>query len=119
VICYLEDLKVTIELFDRQGVPLRAAIDLSLKSASDPTPGTNPTSGADRSHHRCQVRPGQTLHEIAFTELGDAAAWRAIAEINGIENPLRLCPGTELLMPEHLHLAQATGRPGRSVPAHD
>jgi hypothetical protein len=102
---YLEDLKVTIELFDRQGVPLRATVDLTLKSASDPPAGTNPTSGAERSRRRYQVRPGQSLQGIAFTQLGVASAWRAVAELNGIDDPTRLRPGTEVLLPDRTELS--------------
>jgi nucleoid-associated protein YgaU len=102
---YLEDLKVTIEMFDRQGVPLRATVDLTLKSASDPPAGTNPTSGTERSRQRYLVKPGQTLHGIAFTELGDASAWRAIAELNRLDDPSRLRPGIEVLLPDRTELS--------------
>ena len=45
------------------------------------------------------VRQGQTLAAIAAEEYRDPRAWRAIAEANGIDDPLALAPGTTLLLP--------------------
>ncbi|MGW7310516.1 peptidase M23, partial [Streptomyces sp. NPDC054835] len=46
-------------------------------------------------------------------EYGDATRWRVIAEANGIDDPMRLSPGTELLLPSAAELPAAV-RP--SVP---
>ena len=35
---------------------------------------------------------------IAFNELGDSAAWRNIADLNRIANPLSLRPGSILVV---------------------
>jgi nucleoid-associated protein YgaU len=51
---------------------------------------------------------GDTLPSVAFRELGKPAYWRAIAELNGIDDPLRLSPGTVLLIPT---LADAAKNP--------
>jgi nucleoid-associated protein YgaU len=40
-----------------------------------------------------------TLADLAAAYLGDPARWREIAELNGIDDPLRLVPGTTLQMP--------------------
>jgi nucleoid-associated protein YgaU len=45
------------------------------------------------------VKRGQSLATIASAEYGDPRAWRIIADANGIDNPLRLAPGTRLLLP--------------------
>jgi nucleoid-associated protein YgaU len=97
---HLEQLKVTYELFDRAGRPLRATADLTFKSAQKPPAGTNPTSGAERSRRRHVLRREETLHGLAHETFGDAGAWRAIAELNGIDDPLRVLPGRELLLPD-------------------
>lgn len=104
-LCHLEQLRVTCELFDREGVPLRAAVTLTLKSTGSPPAGTNPTSGTERSRRRRVLVPGQSLQAVAYAEYGDAGAWRAIAELNRIDNPMRLRPGTELLLPDRVELA--------------
>ncbi|WP_028048508.1 LysM peptidoglycan-binding domain-containing protein [Cellulomonas sp. URHD0024] len=103
---YLESLKVTVEMFDRNGCPLRATADVALKSAAQEPKGTNPTSGAERSRRRHTLRSGQTLHSVAYDHYGDPGAWRAIAELNGIDNPMRLGPGRELLLPDVSELAR-------------
>jgi nucleoid-associated protein YgaU len=42
---------------------------------------------------------GDTLQSVAYTELGNPAYWRAIAELNGIDDPQRVTAGTTLLIP--------------------
>jgi nucleoid-associated protein YgaU len=45
---------------------------------------------------------------VAYKELGKAAHWRSIAELNGIDDPMRLATGTVLLIPT---VADATRNP--------
>lgn len=45
------------------------------------------------------VRPGDNLYTLAERELQDAREWTVLAEINGVRDPLRLQPGTVLLLP--------------------
>jgi len=97
---HVSQLKVTVELFDRQGRPLRALVDLTLVSAKKEPKGTNPTSGAERSRLRHVLRRGETLQSVAWSRLGDAGAWRAVAELNDLDDPTRLRVGRELLLPD-------------------
>lgn len=97
---HVSQLKVTIERFDREGRPLRAVADLTLVSAHAEPQRTNPTSGAERSRRRHVLRRGETLASVAWSRLGDAGAWRAVAELNGIDDPTRLHTGRELLLPD-------------------
>ncbi|UZN02563.1 hypothetical protein [Cellulomonas sp. S1-8] len=96
----ISQLKVTVELFDRQGRPLRALVDLTLVSAKKEPKGTNPTSGAERSRLRHVLRRGETLQSVAWSRLDDPGAWRAVAELNGIDDPTRMRVGRELLLPD-------------------
>jgi nucleoid-associated protein YgaU len=105
IVGHLEQLKVTCEMFDPSGCPLRATVDLTLKSAAEEPKGTNPTSGAERSRHRHVLRREETLHSLAYATFGDAGTWRAIAELNDIDDPLRLQPGREILLPDASELA--------------
>jgi hypothetical protein len=102
---YLEQLQVTIELFARDGTPLRATAALTMKSDAGSPAGTNPTSGTERSRHRRVLQRGQTLHSLAYDEFGDAQVWRAVADTNGIDDPLRLPMGKEILLPDRRELA--------------
>ena len=42
---------------------------------------------------------GDTLQQLAWQEYGDAGAWRPIAAANGLDDPMRLRPGSTLLLP--------------------
>jgi nucleoid-associated protein YgaU len=103
----LSNVDVTYELFARDGRPIRAQVSLTLESTPQTLLPTNPTSGADRAHRRHVLRRGEALHSIAYATYGNAAFWRDIARANGIDNPLRLVPGRELLLPDAIDLAGA------------
>ena len=45
-----------------------------------------------------EVVAGDTLISLASRYLGDADAWQTIRDDNGVKNPRRLIPGTELLI---------------------
>ena len=95
----LSSLSVTYSLFDVDGKPLRATCSLSIEEASVDPPGQNPTSGARTARSTHTVVAGDSLPLLAWREYGDATAWRAIAEANGIDDPMALAPGAELVVP--------------------
>ncbi|MEG3628134.1 CIS tube protein [Streptomyces poriticola] len=95
----LSSLSVSYTLFDVDGKPLRATCSLSIEEASVDPPGQNPTSGARTARSTHTVVAGDSLAMLAWREYGDATAWRAIAEANGIDDPMALVPGTELVVP--------------------
>jgi nucleoid-associated protein YgaU len=45
------------------------------------------------------VQDGDSLPSIAYRAYGDATRWRAIADANGIDNPLHVRRGTPLVVP--------------------
>ena len=61
--------------------------------------GQNPTSGAARSTRAHRVVLGDTLASIANEEYGTPTMWRAIAKVNGLDDPFNLRLGRELLIP--------------------
>ncbi|MGY1456392.1 CIS tube protein [Streptomyces sp. SS8] len=95
----LSSLAVTYTLFDVDGRPLRATCALSIEEASVDPPGQNPTSGSRTARSTHTVVAGDSLALLAWREYGDATAWRTIAEANGIDDPMALVPGTELVVP--------------------
>lgn len=95
----LSSLSVTYTLFDVDGKPLRATCALSIEEASVDPPGQNPTSGARTARSTHTVVAGDSLAMLAWREYGDPTAWRVIAEANGIDDPMVLVPGTELVVP--------------------
>ncbi|MET9850077.1 LysM peptidoglycan-binding domain-containing protein [Streptomyces ossamyceticus] len=96
---YVSSVDATYSLFGTTGVPIRATCQVRLHEIPTKTKGQNPTSGAltARSVHR--VVAGDSLQSLAWREYGNAAAWRAIAEANGIDDPTRLATGVVLVLP--------------------
>jgi LysM repeat protein len=95
----LSSLSVSYTLFDVDGKPLRATCALTIEEASVDPPGQNPTSGSLEARSTHRVVAGDSLPLLAWREYGDATAWRTIAEANGIDDPMVLVPGAELIVP--------------------
>lgn len=93
---------VSFTYFSSQGTPLRATVDLTLTQYEDGKVfgPQNPTSGTPHPQRAHRVQPGETLDRIAAAHYGSATNWRAIAEVNGIEDPLALKAGRILAIPE-------------------
>jgi nucleoid-associated protein YgaU len=102
-------LSVTYTLFDVDGHPLRAMCSLTIEEASVDPAGQNPTSGSLQARSTHRVVAGDSLPMLAWREYGDATAWRIIAEANGIDDPMVLTPGTDLIVPGRDDQSATTG----------
>ena len=93
---------VAFTYFSSTGTPLRADVDLTLTQYQDGKifGPQNPTSGTPHPHRAHRVKPGETLDRIAALHYGNPTKWRAIADLNGIEDPMALKPGRVLAIPE-------------------
>ncbi|WP_030792194.1 LysM peptidoglycan-binding domain-containing protein [Streptomyces sp. NRRL S-920] len=98
-VAYVTSVSANFTLFNPTGEPIRATCALSLTEVAMPTKGQNPTSGALSARRVHRTVAGDSLASLAWREYGDATRWRLIAEANGIDDPMRLRPGTELLLP--------------------
>ncbi|MFD6288832.1 LysM peptidoglycan-binding domain-containing protein [Streptomyces sp. NPDC060205] len=96
---YVNSVDVTYSLFSTTGVPIRATCQVSLHEIPSTVKGQNPTSGALTAQRVHRVVAGDSLQSLAWREYGNASAWRAIAEANGIDNPAHLPTGIELVLP--------------------
>lgn len=91
--------------FHSDYTPARAEVDLTFVesqivfSKEDEQKKQNPTSAGRGGETSYVVQPGDTLEGIAYRELGNPTRWRALAQANGIENPLDLRPGLRLFIP--------------------
>jgi nucleoid-associated protein YgaU len=87
-------------LFREDGVPVRATVDLDFLQAAEINKNSskpqNPTTVGRTGYRQWTVRDGDTIDWIAFSEYGDAAKWRYIADINNLDNPNCLKPGQVL-----------------------
>ena len=91
-------------VFDKHGEILGVArADTASPVRARPMPdeqaGQNPTSGALSATASRQLLAGDSLAGIAYQEYGSAALWRATADANRIDDPMRVAPGTNLLIP--------------------
>lgn len=98
--CHLESVQVEYTLFTDAGVPIRATASVTLKGMPTKKYGQNPTSGGLHAKRSRRLKRGDDLAVIAHQEYGSSAAWRVLAEVNGIDNPFRLPVGRELVLPD-------------------
>jgi nucleoid-associated protein YgaU len=96
---FISTVTVKYTLFKPNGVPVRATANISMEEVPHDPKATNPTSGSPLGRRSHVVAAGDTLHSIAHREYDDAALWRGLAEFNRIDDPLRVWPGTRLLLP--------------------
>jgi nucleoid-associated protein YgaU len=96
---YVKQVTAKYTMFKPDGTPVRATVTVGFEEVPAEPPGTNPTSGGVAGKRTHLVGEADTLHSVAYTEYGEAALWRGLADLNGIDDPLRLTPGTTLLIP--------------------
>ena len=103
----LESLDISYTYFASNGDPLRAKAKISLKQFDEGQFGPqNPTSGTPRPQVGHLVHVGETLDRIAAKHYGDPTLWRLIAAANHISDPLRIPPGTRLVIPKREAVAR-------------
>lgn len=102
----ITSINISYTVFNKTGTPIQAKVDLTLDGNIDPLPGKNPTSHATDMRRVHSVVEGETIAMIAFAELGQSTYWRAIAEVNNIDDPMRIRPGQFLLIPSAADAAQ-------------
>ncbi len=107
---FLRTVSATYTMFRMDGAPIRATCHITLEEIPHDPPGTNPTSGTPNSRRSRLLGAGDSLASVAFQEYGDAALWRGLAAFNGIDDPLRLAVGSQLLVPG-LAEARSLARP--------
>jgi nucleoid-associated protein YgaU len=98
--CVVANIRQQYTLFSPGGVPLRARLTVDLreyKTLEEQLTQLNLLSG---DHTKATVvTEGDTITGVAERAYGRSDAWRAIADANGIEDPLALAPGTILRIP--------------------
>jgi nucleoid-associated protein YgaU len=98
--CLLKALTQRFTMFLDDGTPVRAVLNASFTEFTPPEEQLKgkPRHSPDHTKRRV-VKQGDTLAWIAGKEYGNPAEWRIIADANGIEDPMNLTPGQELLIP--------------------
>ena len=96
-------ISIHYAMFHPNGEPVRAFVDLELGQAEPTSPvgqAQNPTTRGTPGLREHVVQGCDSLQSIAYESYRDATKWRAIAEANGIDDPLRLRRGTSLTIPK-------------------
>lgn len=96
---YVSSVQVKYTLFTAGGMPIRATANVTLEEISGEQAAQNPTSGGLAARKVHTVVAGDTLQSIAWREYGDPNMWRALADANDIDDPMRLRAGRSLLVP--------------------
>jgi nucleoid-associated protein YgaU len=96
---YVASVTAKYTLFTPSGTPVRAVCTVNLEEIAGELSGQNPTSGALAARDTHVLVAGDSLASVAFRAYGDAGKWREIADANDIDDPMRLRPGTRLLVP--------------------
>lgn len=97
--CRIKTMKTKYTRFDQDGSASRAEITITLVEAANTLGPQNPTSGGVVGRRSVTVDAGDTLAAVAYAEYGNPNMWRALAEANNIDDPLRLRPGATLFIP--------------------
>lgn len=96
---FLKAVNVKYTMFREDGTPVRATAQITVEEIPSDPQKTNPTSGAVAGRRSHVMAAGDSLHSVAFREYDDPALWRGLAAFNRIDDPLRVPPGTSILIP--------------------
>jgi nucleoid-associated protein YgaU len=106
---YLKSVNAKYTMFREEGTPTRATVSISLEEVPAEPGRQNPSSGGLLGHRTRLMTAGDSLHSIAHEEYGDPSLWRALAELNGIDDPLRIPVGTTLMLASAADVAGGNG----------
>lgn len=121
---YVSSVQATYTLFAPNGMPVRATCSVTIEEMPQSSDKQNPTSGTYAVHSEHTLLQGESLPGLAHREYGDPALWRVLAAFNDIDDPMRLRPGTTIVVPELTDLlafvereaALAAASPGPAQP---
>lgn len=96
---YVSQVQAKYTRFSADGIPIRAVCTVTLEELSLTPPKQNPTSGTPNADTVHTMVAGDSLALVAYQEYGDPLLWRALADYNGIDDPMRIANGTRVLLP--------------------
>lgn len=106
----MPSVRISYVRFTSSGKPIRAKVTLQLQAVDDSPALTNPTSGGIPGRRSHTLVAGENLQHIAMANYGKPGAWRALAEANGIEDPLAVQPGLVVYLPAPEELGNGSPR---------
>ncbi len=98
--CVVESVTQKFTLFSPQGIPLRATLSLALREYRPLDEQLKQLNLQSPDHTRFHtLQRGDTLSGVASRMYDSPAEWRRLATENGITDPRRLQPGSQLAVP--------------------
>jgi hypothetical protein len=96
--CVLESVGQRFTMFLEDGTPVRATLAVSFKEYEAVTVQIQSGLfvGPPTVHN---IIAGETASKVAELVLGDPKAWRAVADLNNLDNPRKLLAGAALVVP--------------------
>ena len=96
----VSSFKKEFTFFFSNGKPARVKVSITLKPYVDVELRAKELSYESSNISKKRIfKEGDSLFDMAYREYNNTAMWRKIALSNGIENPLEIPFGTELLLP--------------------
>lgn len=97
----ITEINQTFTMFLGDGTPVRATLKVDFLQAEeiDKFGKQNPTTLSVPGYKTRRVRQGETIDWIAYEEYSDSSLWRFVADVNDLEDPLRLAAGQVLAIP--------------------
>jgi hypothetical protein len=96
---YVKQVNAKYTRFASNGVPIRAVCTVNLEEMPSEAPKQNPTSGVLAVERVHTMIAGDNLALVAYKEYGDSALWRSLAAYNGVDDPMRVPNGAQILLP--------------------
>lgn len=110
---HLRKVDISYTRFSSDGNPIRAEVNIGLyQDRTQFLEGTNPTSGGPVGRRALVLDSSDRLPSLAAANYGRASAWRQIARANGVDDPLRVKPGTTVFLPEPSEMTAGPAQPG-------
>jgi nucleoid-associated protein YgaU len=98
--CVLTRAVQKYTMFRADGAPVRGKVSVSFTEFLNAETEARETKRGTPDYTKVHtVGQGDSLQELAFRLLGNAAFWRPIAIANELENPRVLIPGSTLIIP--------------------
>lgn len=100
----ITSLTETLTLFDEEGLPLRADIDITLKEYVTGNAAEAVTQQAPAETQQAgtpvQIKQGDRPDLVASQNGGQPSDYRAVCEANNIDNPNSMKPGQQVVVPK-------------------